>query len=303
MWSPPRSRTKKSRLAGLVLLCLTTGLGGCALNQATLNAMLDQEAKVKSRLVARDAVPVFDEPAVPRIAAKETVPGGIAAPRPFAWERVGQTTGKRPFQRISAGQDGFRTLVVGSVGGNDPAAVQFVDELAKYLHTNSMILAGFEATVIRTLNPDGESNRKLTNEAGVYINRQFSRTVKNQESSVEIPAEVRFFLQQVDTVQPQRIIHIRSVQGQKGMIAASANASASAKEVASWLGFEFVELPGKASAGTMERYFAEQGETQIVMFGIPDNLKGDDLWDSCSDAVLNLLKDDLTRREVVDGKR
>ncbi len=298
VWSPPRNRTSRSRLAGLVLLMLCSGASGCALKPAMLASMHAQLADRNAQLASRDQVPKFDEPPAPRIAATGPAPGVISAPKPFAWERVGQSAGKRPFQRLTVGQDGFRTLVVGSVGGNDPAAVGFVDELAKYLHNNSLILAGFESTVVRTLNPDGESNRKLTNQDGIYINHQFLKSSNSGDSAKQTP-EVRFLLQQVESVRPQRIVHVRSVQGNRGMIAASKNAATIGREIAEWLQFEFVELPGKAKDGTLERYFAEQGENQILMFGIPESLKGVDIWDTCSDPALNLLlKENFSTRDL-----
>ena len=46
----------------------------------------------------------------------------IDAPKPFAWTPTGKTSGERSFQTVTIGDDGYRSLVIGSVAGKDPLA-------------------------------------------------------------------------------------------------------------------------------------------------------------------------------------
>lgn len=62
--------------------------------------------------------------------------------------------------------------------------------------------------VIRTINPDGETNRRYLNEKGDYVNSGFPKALADA-SKVQMP-EAKFVLEQIDALKPQRIVHIRS---------------------------------------------------------------------------------------------
>jgi hypothetical protein len=222
----------------------------------------------------------------------------VAAPVPFEWERDGKSAGGRPFQIASPGDDGYRTLVVGSVGGNDPVALELVERLARRLHEDSVILGGFDSTIIRTLNPDGEVNKSFLNQKEQYINEGFPKTGGAADGSSVV--EVAYMLKLLTTLQPQRVVHIRSVRGTSGVIAASESCQASAKEAASWLNFKLVMLPENARvAGSMERYVSTTGSSDMITFGIPEATPKSEVWDRFGDTLLNLLLgDDTAAREM-----
>ena len=251
-----------------------------------------------ARMAAMPAIPLFDvAEQTPNVVSTDPVGVLITAPKPFAWDRVGKSSGDRPFLTAALGVDGYRTLVVGSVGGNDPLALEIVDQLARHLHDDGMILGGFESTIIRTLNPDGEANHKLFNQHDQYINHAFPLTGDTQNAGQ--PAEVSFLIARLKELQPQRVLHVRTIDGENGLIAANSSCETAAKEAAKWLNFRHVQLPEKAVAGSLERYVATAGSSDIITIAIPSTAKKVELWDRYGDTLLNLLLgDDLASREI-----
>jgi hypothetical protein len=240
--------------------------------------------------------PVIPEPVKP---APKTPSGVLVSPpKPFAWEGTGKSTGQRAFQVASPGDDGYRTLVVGSVGGNDPLALELVDRLARRLHDDSVILGGYDCTIIRTLNPDGEATQRFLNQKGEYINAMFPKAGDKTNSSPV--AEVDFFLKQLQTVQPQRVVHVRTVTGKSGIVAASQSCESVGREIAEWLNFKLISLPGQKTAeGSLERYVSSSGSSDMLTIGIPDSTPRGELWDLYGDTLLNLLlRDDMATREM-----
>ena len=230
--------------------------------------------------------------------ATEAKPKGVLVnpPKPFGWERDGKSTGGRSFLTVSAGHDGYRTLVVGSVGGNDPAALELVEMLARRLHDDSVILGGFECTVLRTLNPDGEANHKYLNQNGQYVNDFFPKS--GEKLSADQPVEVAYLLKQLKERQPQRVVHVRTVKGANGLIASSESCLPAAKEAAEWVKFRLVKLPENGrSSSTMERYISTTGSSDMLTFAFPETTPRTELWDRYGDTLLNLLlgEDNATR--------
>ena len=211
----------------------------------------------------------------------------IDAPKPFSWTSIGKTTGDRSFQTVTIGDEGYRSLVIGSVAGNDPLAVELVEQLARHLHNDKTILGGFQCTVLRTLNPDGEALLKVLNAKGQYINHGFPKD--NGIADGNQPVEVTFLLGQIDTLQPQRVIHVRTIEGTTGLVAASSGALAMANDSAEWLGFRVISLPEKAVSGSLERHIAASGACEIITFAIPVTTKKAELWERYGDALQNLL--------------
>lgn len=222
----------------------------------------------------------------------------IDAPKPFAWTPIGKTSGERSFQTVTIGADGYRSLVIGSVAGNDPLALELIEQLARHLHNGKTILGGFQSTVLRTLNPDGEALHNVLNAKSQYINHGFPKN--NGIADASQPVEVTFLLSQIDTLQPQRVIHVRTIEGDKGLVAASSGCLPMASDSAEWLGFRVINLPGKAVSGSLERFLASSGRCEVITFAIPATANKIQLWDRYGDALQNLLlSEDVAARELV----
>ena len=273
----------------------------------------------KRRLSDLPAIPDFDEPRIPTASSASLQPivgvarVGVAASdrpasvelptlrinalKPFVWQSSGFTSGRRSFQTVTTGDEGYRSLVIGSVAGNDPLAVELVEQLARHLHDGKIILGGFQSTIIRTLNPDGEALGKILNEKGQYINHGFPKD--GGIANANQPVEVTFLLDQIKTLQPQRVIHIRTIEGDSGLIAASSGCRAAADDVAEWLNFRVISLPEKAVSGSLERHLASSANSEILTFAIPATSKKEQLWERYGDTLQNLLMgDDYRTREL-----
>lgn len=221
------------------------------------------------------------------------------APKPFAWQSVSRSAGGHPFQVCRVGEDGYRTLVIGSVAGDDPLALQLVDQLARRIHDDHLILGGFDCSIVRTLNPDGLFSHKVVNQSGVYLNESFP---KPGAAPAALPPEISFFTDRVAQLQPQRVLHIRSINRERGVIAASSGCRTAADEAAQWLGFSRVDLSQKSADGSVERFITSAGSADMITVAIPTSSKPAELWVRYGDTLLNLLLgDDLQTREIARG--
>ena len=319
MWSPPLSRTilqnwlfctknlSYKRYLSLLMAGVTVlAAPGCGtLSGVHRSVQLARHAAIESSAAQLPDLPNFDEPpAVARVATSRSISGIITAARPFAWEQNGKTAGGLKFQTYSAGHDGYRTVVIGSVGGNDPVAIRLIDDLATHLHQQDLILGGFETRIIRTLNPDGQNNGRFVNADGDYVNNHFpARQTPGLNRPAMLIPEVQFALTQLQDIQPQRVIHLRTIKSARGIIAASKEASSTGRELAEWLGFELKVLPGSAVDGSVERYIAMSENMQMITVAIPESTPVGEAWTAYGDAVLNLLLgDDFQTRELARKK-
>ena len=225
-----------------------------------------------------------------RMAARELARG--MAPRvPFAWETAGYTAAGEELQTVVTGNGDFRSVIVGSVGGHDPDAVRLTEQLARYLHDNSLILGGIRTTVIRTLNPDGLWRHSYRNANGVYLNHRFPSDGPSVRADRQSPEEVRFLLRILRDERPHRVIHIRTVRDVRPMIAATGGAMISAGEVSDWFDADLQHLPEASVAGTMETYIAKRHACDMITVGIPRSTPKSDVWILYGDGVLSLLLD------------
>ena len=328
--SRPAARCASPLFAALTLVAVVLPcIAGCSalpvMQSASMQvAMQDGASRTweysdaeKLRLSLLPTTPDFDSPALPIADAGPAIVGAgqrniapsdtpssmqvptlrIDAPKPFAWTSIGKTSGDRSFQTATVGDDGYRSLVIGSVAGNDPLALELVEQLARHLHNSKTILGGFETTVLRTLNPDGEALHNILNARRQYINHGFPKD--NGSADGNEPVEVTFLLRQIETLQPQRVIHVRTIEGNTGIVAASSGCRATANESGKWLGFRVINLPEKAVSGSLERHLASSGRCEVMTFAIPATAKKTELWERYGDALQNLLMgEDAEAREL-----
>lgn len=237
--------------------------------------------------------PVFAEDEAPtQIASADGIRGLVKEPGPFQWEPDGQSAGDRRIESVTIGQGGYRTLILGSLAGDDPIAIDFTEKLAKHIHANSIILGGIVATVVRNTNPDGEATFRSENANGIYLNESFPPADDMSRDRLKQEPEIRYLLGILEDRHPQRVIHIRTTSRSVGIIAASNGARRVAKDAANWLGFEFLELPGRSSSGTLERLIADGESSEIITIAIPQGTNRSTVWEDYSDSILNLLLDE-----------
>ncbi len=293
MWFPSHMRQGQAIRLALTISFLTGSLFLVGCSQLPKLHAPNAGQQQHANLDAESAAPVFDEsqPAV-RVADAGSTLGIIAAPKPFEWEKLATSAGKRDINGITIGSGGYRTLVLGSLAGDDPLAIALTEEFAKEIHRNSIILGGIQATFIRSPNPDGEAAFQMENANGAYLNRQFPVNAVAIQDTAAYEPEVRFLLSVFKERLPQRVIHIRSFSGEAGLVAASSGSATAANDVAEWLNFEFIALPGKSSAGTLERFLSLTESCEVITFAIPQSSNKTSLWETYGDSLMNLLLDE-----------
>lgn len=210
-------------------------------------------------------------------------------PEAFAWRRTGRSAGGRPFEISLTGENGFRTLFIGSAVGNDPVPVNLMERLAKHIHDNGLILGGFEAAVIRTLNPDGAVTGQQTNALGRYVNGRFP--LKPDQKSEASTPEADFLLGCIRSFRPQRIVHVRTVDDPVGVIASNERCAETAQTISNELKFSRLTFPGHSREGSLEFCLSGQADLDVITLALPRTAKGGgDPWALYGDTLLNLLQ-------------
>lgn len=276
---PDTSRRKHRAVAAGLLIAVSLSAGCAAFVPSSLHTASRADKPASS-----------DAPPTDRIAATGQPRGLLTAAPPFAWQTGGRTDAGQPLEIVTIGRGGFRTLLVGSVGGHDPAAVRLTEKVARYLHRNQAILGGIFVRVIRTLNPDGQQRRQYTNADRIYLNSRFPSDGRIPAGQ-SLPKEVQFLFRQVQDLKPQRILHLRTIPGDQGLIAASPGAAESARDAAQWLGFRLKSLPDAVRDGTLEAWAARRPDCDMITVAIPASTDPGDVWPLYGDAILSLLLD------------
>ena len=242
-----------------------------------------------------------------RIASSGTSRGLIARPIAFEWLASARSAGGRDIETITVGNGGYRTLVIGSLAGDDPLAIDLTEQLAKYVHKNSIILGGIKATIIRNANPDGEELFQMENENGVYLNREFPEANVLDTELLQREPEIRFIVGMLQDEPPQRVVHIRTYSRRNpdaGAIAASRGSKTVAQDASDWLKLKYLPLPQNSADGTLERLLSTKDECEIITLAIPQNSDKATLWESYGDSLLNLLLDeDYETRKLARMKK
>lgn len=227
-----------------------------------------------------------------QVASADDLRGLVSRPSPFAWKAVAQSAGGRDIETATIGRGGYRTLIIASLAGDDPIAVELTEQLARHIHSNSIILGGIVATVVRNPNPDGAAAFRSENGNGVYLNEVFPPASNISQDRLNQEPEIRFLLGALEDEQPQRVIHIRTTSQQQGLVAASSGASRVGKDLADWLKFRFIPLPGRSGDGTLERLVSESQSSEIITIAVPQDADRSTLWEDYRDSLLNLLLDE-----------
>ena len=302
MLQSPLSTTLRSR-TGIIAAAACLLITGCASFRASSLYQTSAVAVVKP--AAADTTSRAGATS-PRVASRSERGSLLQAAAPFAWTVAHTLPSGEPLQTATTGRGGFRSLIIGSVGGHDPLAIRLTDDLARSIHSNNFIVGGIETTVLRTLNPDGRRRQRLRNAAGIYLNNQFpdNGRIPNKNILGQLPAEIQFLMSWMQEHRPQRVIHIRTIAGDKGLVAASRGAWESATEVANWLEFPLKELPRSVRANTLEYWAANREDCDVIMFGLPRTTDETDVWPLYGDAVVSLLLDgSSTSRELARSQR
>jgi len=211
----------------------------------------------------------------------------MQTPAPLQWKNCALSAGGRSLQYCTTGDGTFRTLIIGSTLGNDPAAVELTEKLATHLHDNSLIYGGFQVLVIRTLNPDGAAENKPVNAFGQIINRQFP---SESNGPVANCPEAELLMRLIQNERPDRILHIRTIQSPVGALGSDSGAAPLAATVAQSLSFTRFLYPRDIAAGTLEHHCSSRQISNVITFAFPNTLSGTEAWDRYADCLITLIR-------------
>lgn len=167
--------------------------------------------------------------------------------------------------------------------------MKLMERLSKHLHENSLILGGFEVTVIHTLNPDGAASGQPVNALGRYVNARFP-VKPDQKTTVSTP-EVDFLLGCIRSFRPQRIVHVRTIPDSAGVVASNERCAEAAQEIADSLKFSRLSYPAQVREGSLEFCFSGEPELDVITLAIPLGTQAvEDPWVLYGDTLLNLLQ-------------
>ncbi len=301
MWIPTHIRSTGGSYLRLILIASVCAAGSCGCTSIPRFSEPREPFGETAQSSGIVRTPVFEDGTDD---TDSSHPGGMNGTTDiFKWEPLAITADGRDIEGVTIGQTGYRTLVLGSLAGNDPVALSLTEQLARYLHQNRVILGGLHSLIVRNPNPDGQALSRRENGSGVYLNQEFPNSTATGDELRSVEPEIRFIIETVREYQPQRVIHIRTFSGNRGVVAASDGAEESARDVANWLEFDFVDLPGKSADGTLERFLSSSTSCEVVTIAIPASSRKNEIWDSYGDALLNLfLADDYSTRELARSK-
>lgn len=165
--------------------------------------------------------------AVEQLAAKEPKLSKVSTTSNSSpWEVVGQSAQGKPIHLRRFGTTGEVTLIVTGLAGDDRIAVKWIDHLSQELADAPESVGDRQILVLRDVNPDGLTVKKVANSRGVVLNQNFPTTdFQPSEAAGTGPAseaETRAVLEVLYRYKPRRVIHVESA----GRSEVAANAAA-----------------------------------------------------------------------------
>lgn len=212
----------------------------------------------------------------------------MQSPNALQWKNCALSAGGRSLQYCTTGDGTFRTLIIGSTLGNDPAAVELTEKLATHLHDNSLIYGGFQVLVIRTLNPDGAAENRPVNAFGQIINRQFP---SESNGPVANCPEAQLLMRLIQNERPDRILHIRTIQSPVGALGSDSGLAPLVAGTAQSLSFTRFLYPQDIATGTLEYFCASRQQCQVITFAFPETMDSTVAWNRYQNCLLNLVLD------------
>ncbi len=186
-------------------------------------------------------------------------------------------------QAMTLGDGSWHVLVIGSVAGDDPAAIALMDRLASRLSSNESITGGFTCTLLRTANPDGAALHRPTNAAGVRLSTAFPPPGR----SVAAEPETRVVLDLIRRLRPDRIVHITRGRAATPVVLHNTAASPFAQELAEWLHTTARPNTHLVPQGSLEHHAGESAE--VITLLTPPSTTADNAWARFADSLLASL--------------
>jgi hypothetical protein len=202
------------------------------------------------------------------------VAGDVAKPE---WRAIGLSAGKRPIEGLQFGTGSQHLFVFSSLVGNEAETVAFVEALVARWSADPQVTGGWNVLVVRSPNPDGLAESTQTNHRGVILNRNYpsanflARRTTETGPEPASESETQLMLQILRDFRPERVVHVRSGQGAKPLILASAPAAETLRDR---LDRALIDggMYEAYKVGSVEEYVAAAGTSEMLTFCLPKSL-------------------------------
>jgi penicillin-insensitive murein endopeptidase/zinc carboxypeptidase len=181
---------------------------------------------------------------------------------------LGTSTRGQQIRAFTLGSGRPRTLVVGSVHGNEPAGAVVATRL---LHARAPSRGSI--TVVPDLNPDGHAAKRRPNARGVDLNRNFPGTWRGLRTAGPAPAsevETRLAMELIRDLRPDVTIWFHQPQG---LVRAWGPSVGIARRYARLAGMRFARLPWPPGSATAWQHGALPTSRAFVVELAPGELE------------------------------
>jgi predicted deacylase len=213
---------------------------------------------------------------------------------------LGRSAQGRFLTAMVFGAPPVRTLVVGGIHGDEPAASDVAGRLNEYLCRDRAAWRNRSVAVMVAANPDGLARGQRVNANGVDLNRNFpARNWKAAQrgryyggptpaSEVETQAVLRLIKQ----LQPARIVALHAISRGKYCNNYDGPARDLARRMSAFNRYPVRDTIGYPTPGSLGSWAGIDRGIAIVTLELPSDLSAEECWRQNRDALLAALQAD-----------
>ena len=212
----------------------------------------------------------------------------VAQERPAKWRSVelGRSHEGRPIRMELLGDGPQRVLVIAGVHGNEPGGPALARRLGQYLRQHPQLLAGCTVGIVTEVNPDGLARGSRTNAAGVDLNRNYPSSDWRPARPGELdhgrfPAsepETRAVMRAVMLLEPQRIVDIHSITGERQCNNYDGPGHELAELLSGLNGYPVTASIGYATPGCLGSWAGVDNGIPTITLELPRGARVEDCW-------------------------
>lgn len=192
---------------------------------------------------------------------------GPGSPR---WQTFGYSAENIPLEFLQLGRGPRRVLVLGPLGGDEPAAEALVERLSADLLTQPARLAQAEVMIVARPNPDGARRGTRGNARGVDLAHDYAALIwqlaAGQPAADMDPPQVETaaLLRLIDWFAPQRVVLLRQSPDDRPRLLVDRGEEV-ARRLAGSLQLEAQPRPVQEQSGHLGTYLAARGVESLEL--------------------------------------
>lgn len=195
---------------------------------------------------------------------------------PDFWIAEYESQQRRPIQVVRVGQGERRTLISGSLHGDEPGSAWLLDRLSERLRDERAQLDS-RFLLVRTPNPDGLEAAQQWNANGVDLNQNFPplRSIPpGSDRAGRFPAsepETRVMLRLLSDFQPDCVIQVRTAAVTEMQVFVNAAGESVLGDALDELELKRDRFNGAAVNGSLEAFVAHRMQAEMVTVVVPES--------------------------------